>query len=449
MRSTHVDPPIKPDDFVDAQKASELLGIKLQTLYAYASRGLIASVPGTSGRARLYSRADLERLRTRAGGRPEPSPLAVQGPRWSSGDLTIDTSLTVVDASAGPHYRGQAAVALAEQGASFEAVAELLWGGSLPGSSPSWPRPAFEASKLSALVPADAPPITSLLVLVPALAAVDSERFAAPRDADIARARLLLGTMATFIGPTEAPAATTKPAVKGASRTAVAAKNKAPRSKGRPPTGVAASLATSLGASAEAASLLDQALVLTADEELDAPAFTARVAAGAGADLYACLAAALNTASGPQHGGACDRVEALVLTIEKPERARAVVTERVRRGEPVPGFGHPLFPAGDPRAALLLAGVERLGSKSVALRSLLALVKAMADTDRGRPTLDTALVALCLALGARPGTASALRVLGRSAGWVAHVLEQRDGGPALRGRGRYVGPAAAATPEAS
>jgi citrate synthase len=64
----------------------------------------------------------------------------------------------------------------------------------------------------------------------------------------------------------------------------------------------------------------------------------------------------------------------------------------------------------------------------------------MDDTDRGRPTVDTALVALALALGARPGTASALFALGRCAGWVAHVLEQRESAGLLRPRARYVGP---------
>jgi citrate synthase len=70
----------------------------------------------------------------------------------------------------------------------------------------------------------------------------------------------------------------------------------------------------------------------------------------------------------------------------------------------------------------------------------MAIVKAMGDTDRGRPTIDTAMVALALSLGARPGTAAGLFALGRAAGWVAHVLEQRDAGPLLRPRARYIGP---------
>ncbi|MCS6900951.1 MAG: citrate/2-methylcitrate synthase, partial [Myxococcales bacterium] len=93
-----------------------------------------------------------------------------------------------------------------------------------------------------------------------------------------------------------------------------------------------------------------------------------------------------------------------------------------------------------PRARLLLGAVERLTGKSAALRTLLAIVKAMEDTDRGLPTVDTALVALALALGARPGTAAAFFALGRCAGWVAHVLEQRESTGLLQPRVRYVGP---------
>ncbi|MFP2912440.1 citrate/2-methylcitrate synthase, partial [Pyxidicoccus sp. 3LFB2] len=85
--------------------------------------------------------------------------------------------------------------------------------------------------------------------------------------------------------------------------------------------------------------LLNRALVLLADHELNVSTFTARVTASSGADLYACLSAALAALSGPKHGGACDRVEALLSEVGRPERAAEVVHERLRRGESVPGFG--------------------------------------------------------------------------------------------------------------
>lgn len=425
MRPIHVDSTIKKDEFVDAREASELLGIKLQTLYAYASRGLIASVAGPSGRARLYARGDLERLRARHDARSGHGPVAAGALRW--GEPVLDSALTAIDGR-GPHYRGLSATTLADEGKSFEAVAELLWSGALPAAAPVWPRATFDLKALSPLLPDDATPLTALSLLLPALASRDAERFAAPREADVARARLLLSTMALALAP--AARAPAKAPAKGA-----------PKSKARGPAGLAAGLAAALGhPGAEAAALLNRALILIADHELNVSAFTVRVAASAGADLYACVSAALAAVSGPLHGGACDRVEALVHDVGKPERARAVITDRARRGEVIPGFGHPLYPEGDPRAEPLLKAVEKFAAKTPALRTLLALVKAMEDTDRGRPTIDVALVALTLALGARPGTAAGLFALGRCAGWVAHTLEQREAGHLLRPRARYVGP---------
>src|SRR5205807_1530504 len=111
-----------------------------------------------------------------------------------------------------------------------------------------------------------------------------------------------------------------------------------------------------------------------------------RIAASAGADLYACVGAALATMSGPRHGGECDRFEALVADVGEPRQARAAVAARLQRGDPLHGFGHRLYPAGDPRAA---------------------------------QPLDFAL--------------------GRTAGWIAHVLEQRQEPALLRPRARYIG----------
>jgi citrate synthase len=424
MPPDHVESTIKEEGLLDAQGAAEFLGVKLQTLYAYASRGLVTSVPGERGRARGYARADLERLRARHDARSGHGPVAAGALRW--GEPVLDSALTAIQDGA-LYYRGQAAVGLAAGGASFEAVAELLWGGTLPAEAPRWSPLPFDRKVLAPLLPAGASPLDQLTMLVPFLALRDPERFAAPREADVARARQLLATMARSFAPATDTAKKTAPSG---------------------PTRIAPLLAAALGAKApkEAAQALDQALVLVADHELNVSSFTARVTASAGADLYACISAALAAISGPLHGGVCDRVESLVDTMGKPDRARALVAERVRRGEGIPGFGHPLYPQGDPRARPLLALAEELGPKQPGVRAVLALVKAMADTERGLPTIDLGLVALCHALGARTGTATGLFALGRSAGWVAHILEQREEGHLLRPRARYTGPAIVKTP---
>ncbi|HEY5374537.1 MAG TPA: citrate/2-methylcitrate synthase, partial [Polyangiaceae bacterium] len=168
-------------------------------------------------------------------------------------------------------------------------------------------------------------------------------------------------------------------------------------------------------------------------------AFAARVAASTGADLYACIAAALATLSGSAHGGMCDRVEALLDTIGKPARATRTVREWLARGEQIPGFGHPLYAKGDPRGSYLIELARAQHAKSESARTAFALLQAMAQGGHPAPTLDAGLVTLCHCLGLPRGSAATIFALGRTAGWVAHALEQRAAGYVLRPRARYVG----------
>lgn len=426
MRSINVDSTIKKDVFVDAKQAAALLGVKLQTLYAYTSRGLIESLPGERGRGRRYAREELERLKARHDARAGHGPVAASALRW--GEPVLDSALTGID-ERGPIYRGRRAVELAGEGASFEQVAELLWTGVLPDEAPRWPASSFELTRLAALLPEDAPPMLVMSLMLPALAAGDLGRFAAPREAELARARAAIASLCLTLAPAQA--------AKGVKK----AKPAKVSAKALPPS-IAQRLAAQLelGGNDKVRAAIDAALVLVADHELNVSSFSARVAASSGADLYACLSAAMASVSGPLHGGASDRIEALVAEAGKVDRAVSVVADRARRGEVIPGFGHPLYPAGDPRAAALLAIVERLGGRSARLATLLAIAKAMRQTGRGEPTIDYALVALGYATGARPGWASGLFALGRAAGWVAQALEQREAGHLLRPRARYVGP---------
>src|SRR6185436_15324850 len=105
---------------LSSQQAAAYLGIKVQTLYAYASRGLVKGLPGARGRGRRYRREDLEPLRARSAG------PAAQAMRF--GEPVLDTRITRMTAS-GPEYRGRLAADLVRSGVPFESVAELLWSG--------------------------------------------------------------------------------------------------------------------------------------------------------------------------------------------------------------------------------------------------------------------------------------------------------------------------------
>ena len=205
--------------------------------------------------------------------------------------------------------------------------------------------------------------------------------------------------------------------------------------------GCARALLVALGGKTTKASVsaMNEALIVIADHELNASTFAARVAASAGASTTASIAAALGALSGPLHGAATARVEALVAEVERPERAAAVIAARLDRGESVAGFGHPLYPKGDPRGERLLELAQKIGGRQRGVRVISAIVAAMDLVSREPPTVDVGLVALTAALGLRRGAPLGVFASGRVAGWIAHVLEQKEAGFLLRPRARYVG----------
>jgi citrate synthase len=182
------------------------------------------------------------------------------------------------------------------------------------------------------------------------------------------------------------------------------------------------------------------ALVLCADHELNASAFTARCAASTAATPYAALIAALAALTGPRHGGATRKVEDL---LDLPAIARdpaEAVAERLRLGEPLPGFGHALYPEGDPRAIALLACADAQRGSDADLSRAHAVAAAALRLSGLRPNLDFGLVTLCRRLGLPRGAPLAIFLVGRTVGWLAHALEQYASDRLIRPRARYVGP---------
>ena len=175
--------------------------------------------------------------------------------------------------------------------------------------------------------------------------------------------------------------------------------------------------------------MVRRALVVLADHELNASTFAARVAASTGASIAACLLAGLATLSGPRHGGAADAVAALVDDAARRGPSAALADARTR--DALPGFGHPLYPAGDPRAAALLAHAP--------LDDALAELRDAAAALGERPNVDFALLALVRAHGLPADAPLRLFALGRSVGWAAHAMEQAATGQLIRPRARYEG----------
>lgn len=397
--------------WVGAREAARRLGIDIRTLYAYVSRGQVRSVAAPRGRARLYALEDLERLRTRRDARAGHGAVAAGALRW--GEPVLDSAITAIT-SDGPVYRGQPAVALAARGTAFEDVAELLWSGALPAAPVRWPRRALPLAPLARLIPPGGGVLAQLALVVSASALADRDRDDARPDMMVARGRELLPVLAASLAPDLAAAAVS-------------------RALGAPT--VATIAARALDLDDAVAPVLEVAMILLADHELNASSFTARIAASTGAGPYACVAAALATLSGPHHGSASEAVVRFAAEVGAPEAARAAVRALRRRGEVPPGCGQPLYPGGDPRAAPLLA-LAREHARSRRARTLLAIADACTDVH---PNSDLGLAALFAALGAPAAAAPGLFAVARCAGWIAHALEQRASGARLRPRARYVG----------
>ncbi len=392
--------------YVEARTAAKHLGIQLRTLYAYVSRGQVRSIAGAKGRPHMYALADLERLRVRRDARKGHGAVAAGALRW--GEPVLDSAITQITPQ-GPAYRGRLATELA-QTTRFENVAELLWSGYLPAGEITWPRGTLPFAALAKLVTSPHP--LEIMPLVVGVAALGDPQRGDPRpDAVLARGRSLIPLLAASLAPGFTPAAVT-------------------RALGAP--SIAAICARAL--ETDRVELVERALILLADHELNASSFSARVTASTDADPYACVMAALSTLSGPKHGTASEAVSRFAETLT-PETARAAVRALQKRGELLPAFGHPLYPDGDPRAPPLLDAARPLATTKRA-RTLLAI----ADASATPPSVDVALALIAAVLGAAPSAASGLFAVARCAGWLAHALEQRAAGFLLRPRARYVGP---------
>jgi len=411
------------DEFLNARQAAELLGVKLPTIYAYTSRGLIQSVPGGRGRARLYRRRDIERLCARRDARAGHGPVAAAALR--QGEPVLDSSITLILHDRGPIYRGRAALELAAEGRSFEWVAEGLWSGDWSERpEPTGWQPdglGLDLDALLKILPPRVEPLSVLTQIIPLLAARDPARFSWNSNDVLRHSRVLLRRCVAVLAIGRHDEVEAAEAIN--------------RSLAAPNSAAAIAAAFSKDLDERALSALNQALVVTADHELNASAFAARVVASTGADIYGCISAALAALSGPRHGGAADRLNRL---LREGGSAQSLIAEQHRRGEVIEGFGHPIYaPHNDPRGELLVDIARGFDRSRGPVESVLELVDAMREGGFGGPSIDVGLVAIARALDLPLGSATALFAIGRSVGWVAHALEQYEAGYLVRPRARY------------
>ena len=386
--------------YLSAREAAARLRVTPATLYAYVSRGLLRSEPG-AGRQRRYLAEDIEALQRRQVAAREPAAAALD---W--GAPVLESAITAIT-PAGPCYRGRDALALARE-ASVREVAALLWQGDAEALFAAENAPSASPRLVAARDAASAlPPLERCLVLLPQAAAEDPRAFDLSPMAVARSGARMLRLMAAII-------ARNVPSVRPVDALFAAA-----------------------GGGNGTRSLLRAALILCADHELNVSAFTVRCVASAGANPYLAVTAGLAALRGARHGGLTERTGAFLEAVLGAGDLEAELAARLRRGEAFPGFGHPLYPQGDPRARVLLELLAESGSEAaLAARPVAAAIEAL--TGRA-PTIDWALAVLGRSLALPAGGALALFALGRTLGWIAHAQEQYASGRIIRPRARYVG----------
>lgn len=371
-------------EWLSRDEALAALKVRPQTLYAYVSRGLIERRgDGSDPRRSLYRGADVEGLaRRRTRGRRTAS-IAASALAW--GEPVIPTAIATV-AHGELIFRGRRVVALAET-MTLEEVAALLWGSDGAVTFPVGLANGDPFRSVAALV--DGAP--SMIGRPPAKLAAEA-------------ARCVATIAAAFGAPGEGP--------------------------------MHARLARCWGLDADGADRVRRALVLLADHELNPSTFATRVAASTGAAMPACILAGLATLSGPKHGGAGAALAALLAEAESTGTP-AAIARWVALGHGLPGFGHQLYPHGDPRAGALLARLEPDAA-------LAALRDGVAEALDLAPNIDFALLVLVRAHALPANGSLALFAIARAVGWAAHAMEQAATGATIRPRAIYQGPAAGA-----
>jgi citrate synthase len=349
---------------------------------------------------------------------------------------------------------------------TFEDVTYLLWFGELPDAAAAAEHrrrlaetrglPAEIRALLEAL-PRDTHPLDALRTAVSAAAAYDPDTRRSDRDANLRKAYRLMNLVPETVAAWQR-IRTGRVPVEGASEGGVGVLS------GGAPTSDDVGHATRFlhlldgrAPAADVAHVLDVALVLHADHELNASTFAARVAVATLADIHAALTAAVATLKGPRHGGANEDVLAMLLEIGEPARAEPFVEARLgargalsraERADPkarMPGFGHRVYKVDDARARVL-RGMAKSMADATGKTRLFEVAQGVYDAMRARTSLpvnvDFFSAVVYDALGIPPDFCTSIFAVGRTAGWIAHVLEQYDDNRLIRPRADYVGPAA-------
>ena len=406
-------------NYMTAQEAADELGVKIGTIYAYVSRGMIRSQASVDGqRNRLYSREDVNRLLIRRQVRISLDGTPDDVLHWAAPVLESGISL-IEDGNL--YYCGisiEDVVAML----TAEELAALVWTGDASNAAELFDHRRHPSVKKYRKMLLDLDidrgsflSVPTFQIILPIAMADDPIAFDMRSESIALSGARILRLMTSLASGDVA---------EDLSLAAMLQRGWQPHDE-------------------ESVHFFNMALVICADHQVKLATFAARVAAALGATPYSVISTGIATLSGPHQGGYTETVEAFLDEVKAPDNAVSVICARMRRSEsfPVPGFHNPLYPAGDPRAHVMLGALYAAYPESPALILAQTIQEAVCQMRGEHPKLEFALAIFRRHFQLPPSSTLGIFALGRIIGWIGHAIKQYDAKQTIQPRIRYTGPA--------